>query len=68
MTTPHRPRAPRSLRPLTLYTLSSVKGQHGEVSGYRAAVAEARRLQRELQAAYGVDVSRPDGSTAFTAR
>lgn len=52
----------------TAYTLSSAKGQHGTVSGYRAAVARAREVQAEMQAAYGVDVSRPDGSTAYTAR
>ena len=54
-------------RPL-VYTLSSVKGMHGYVSGYREAVSRARELQADLQAAYGVVVSRPDGTTAYTAR
>ena len=52
----------------TVYTLSSVKGDHGAVTGYRAAVARAREVQAEMQAAYGVDVCRPDGSIAYTAR
>lgn len=51
-----------------LYTLSSCKGDHGTVTGYRAAIARARRVQAESQAAYGVDVCRPDGSIAYTAR
>lgn len=54
-------------RPL-VYALSSVKGPHGYVSGYREAVSRARELQADLQAAYGITVSRPDGSTAYTAR
>lgn len=52
----------------TAYTLSSAKGQHGTVSGYRAAVARAREVQAEMQAAYGVDVTAPDGRTVYTAR
>lgn len=58
----------RGGRPSTVYTLSSVKGMHGYVSGYREAVSRARELQADLQAAYGITVSRPDGSTAYTAR
>ena len=52
----------------TVYTLSSCKGDHGTVTGYRAACRRARRVQAEYQAAYGVDVCRPDGSIAYTAR
>ena len=58
----------RGGRPLTVYTLASAKGQHGTVSGYRAAVARAREVQAEMQAAYGVDVTAPDGRTVYTAR
>jgi hypothetical protein len=52
----------------TVYTLTSAKGKHGTVSGYRAAVARARDVQAEMQAAYGVDVTAPDGRTVYTAR
>ena len=61
MKTPTMPRA------LTLYALSSVKGSHGTALGYRAACARAKELQATLQAAYGVDVHRPDGHLVFTA-
>ncbi len=54
-------------RPL-VYTLTSAKGKHGTVSGYRAAVARARAVQSAIQAAYGVDVTAPDGRTVYTAR
>ena len=57
----------RGGRRATTYTLSSVKGQHGTVTGYRAACQRAREVQAEYQAAYGVDVSRPDGTTVYTA-
>ena len=53
---------------MTTYTITSAKGNHGTVDGYRAAVARAREIQAEYQAAYGVDVSRPDGRTVFTAK
>lgn len=61
-----QPRGSRSAT--TIYTLSSVKGQHGTVAGYRAACARAREIQSDLQAAYGIDVSHPDGMTVYTAR
>jgi hypothetical protein len=50
------------------YIITSVKGHHGTVTGYREAVRLAKKLQIILQAAYGVDVSRRDGSTVFTAK
>jgi hypothetical protein len=53
---------------LVTYTITSVKGRHGEVSGYRAAIARAREVQEEMRAAYGVDVLHPDGRVVYTAR
>jgi len=58
----------RGGRKATVYTLTSAKGKHGTVSGYRAAVARARAVQSAMQAAYGVDVTAPDGRTVYTAR
>lgn len=51
----------------TTYTLTSVKGHHATVIGYREACRRARDIQATIQAAYGVDVIRPDGSVAYTA-
>ena len=61
-------RGTRPYRPI-VYVLSSVKSPcYGRVAGYGAACRMARTIQAQDQAAYGVDVSRPDGLTVYTAR
>lgn len=58
----------RGGRPTT-YALRSVKGSHGEITGTIAEARErAREVQAEMQAAYGVDVVRPDGHVVYTAQ
>lgn len=49
---------------ITEYTISSTKGVE-QVFGYRAAVQAARKMNRDLQPAFGVSVSRPDGRVVF---
>ena len=48
------------------YTIESIKTPPETVTGYRAAVARARELAAEYQPAWGVWVTRPDGSVAIT--
>ena len=50
-----------------IYRLSSVKGKHGGVRGYLAAIARAHEVQAEMHTAYGVDVIAPDGRIVYTA-
>ena len=48
----------------TIYTVFSTKATE-QVSGYREAVAAARKMARELRPAFGVCVQRPDGRVVF---